>query len=234
MDNNIIRAVFDSTDKTRTEAAYQWDYGQILKVEGLDLPEAYEVHFSNEELTGEAATAIGNADGVSIPDAYFQSGQNIYAWIYLHTGEDDGETEYKILIPILKRAKPTDYEPDPVQQDAITQAIAALNSAVAKTDEDSASAEEAAKSAADSESNAEAWAVGQRGGYDVSPGDPTYQNNSKHYAEVAAQNADASGYAWFDIDDEVGELRVTVANNLDNDLRFAVNENTGILEVVIK
>lgn len=37
--------------------------------------------------------------------------------------------------------------------------------------------------------DAEAWAVGQRGGQDVPSTDPTYENNSKYWAEVAQQSA---------------------------------------------
>ena len=40
--------------------------------------------------------------------------------------------------------------------------------------------------AANSESNAEAWAVGQRDGTDVPSSDVTYHNNSKYWAERAA------------------------------------------------
>ena len=36
---------------------------------------------------------------------------------------------------------------------------------------------------------AEAWAVGERGGTPVDPTDPTYENNSKHYAGEAASSA---------------------------------------------
>ena len=42
--------------------------------------------------------------------------------------------------------------------------------------------------------NAEAWAVGERGGVPVQEGDQTYHNNSKYYAEQAggeAENAEA-------------------------------------------
>lgn len=234
MDNNIIQAVFNDSTRTRTRKAYQYDYGQILKIDGVDLPEAYEVHFSNEELNGDSTTAIGNANGVLVPDAYFLSGQNVYAWIFLHTGEDDGETVYKIVIPVQKRSKPIEDIPTPVEQSAITQAIAALNNAVELTEQGVQQAAESAENAAQSESDAEAWAVGKRGGQDVPATDETYQNNSKFYAEAAAQHADAAGYARFDINDQDGEIYVTVANNLNNDLTFEVNENTGELEVVIR
>lgn len=38
-------------------------------------------------------------------------------------------------------------------------------------------------------SNAEAWAVGERHGVPVGPGDPTYQNNAKYLAMISAGNA---------------------------------------------
>lgn len=116
---------------TSTVPLYQFDYGQMLLFDDLDLPEAYEVHFSNSDKRGDSTKQIGDETGVIIPDMYFQSGEDIFAWIYLHADDDDGETEYKVKIPINKRARPTDIEPTPVQQDAITQALAALEAAVA-------------------------------------------------------------------------------------------------------
>ena len=127
--NNITLAVFGAYREVKTRALWQYDYGQILRFTGLDLPDAYEVHFANSR-TGSATTQIGDADGVIIPDIYLTTGQPVYAWVYLHTGADDGETEYVVTIPVNPRAKSTDQEPTPVQQDAITQAIAALNAGV--------------------------------------------------------------------------------------------------------
>lgn len=129
MNNNITLAVFGAYREVKTRALWQYDYGQVLRFTGLDLPDAYEVHFANSR-TGSATTQIGDADGVIIPDIYLTTGQPVYAWLYLHTGPDDGETEYVVTIPVNPRAKPTDQEPTPVQQDAITQAIAALNAGV--------------------------------------------------------------------------------------------------------
>ncbi len=40
--------------------------------------------------------------------------------------------------------------------------------------------------------NAEAWAVGQRNGVDVTSGDQTYHNNAKYYAQQAAGDAMAT------------------------------------------
>ena len=130
MATNIVTAVFGASRVVKTRALYQWDYGQILQFEGLDLPDAYTVHFSNQGIQGTAKTQVGNADGVSIPDEYLTTGLTVYAWVYLHAGEDDGETEYAVIIPVTARPQPTEDEPTPVQQGVIDQAIAALNAGV--------------------------------------------------------------------------------------------------------
>ena len=111
---------------------FQYDYGQIIKIEGLDLPDAYEVHFDNVLDGVEAIPQIGTADGVVIPDVLLEESDPIYAWVFLHEGEDDGETKYVITIPIKERSKATQVTPDPVEQDVITQTLAALNTAVNK------------------------------------------------------------------------------------------------------
>ena len=102
---------------------YQYDYGQILKLTGIELPELYEVHFSNGE-RGTSTTGIGTADGVEIPDQYLLNAGKLYVWLYTHTGTDDGETELGFWIPIIPRAKPTHEEPTPVQQTEIERLIA--------------------------------------------------------------------------------------------------------------
>jgi len=102
---------------------YQYDYGQILKLTGIDLPAVYEVHFSNGE-RGTSTTGIGTADGVEIPDQYLLNAGKLYVWLYTHTGTDDGETELGFWIPIIPRAQPTHEEPTPVQQTEIERLIA--------------------------------------------------------------------------------------------------------------
>jgi len=92
------------------------------------------VHFSNEE-DGEAKTQIGTADGVRIPDEYLATGEPIYAYIFLHDGDDDGETVYKVKLPVRKRPAVSDEEPTPAEQSAISQAIELLNTAVDKAEQ---------------------------------------------------------------------------------------------------
>lgn len=151
--SRIIKALFGGYNKvtaTASTAAWQYDYGQILKINGLQLPEVYEVHFSNTPEKGVSKTALGNADGVEIPDEYFLSGEPVYAFIYLHDTASDGETEYRIEIPVKPRPRPTHEEPTPVQRGEIEQLIAALNTATEEAEQSAEEAKTSAESAAES------------------------------------------------------------------------------------
>lgn len=127
---------------SKTIPLYQYDYGQKLLITGAELPEYYEVHFSNE-MHGEAVTSIGDSTGVLIPDALLATGENVYLWLYLHADSDDGETEFQGAIPVIKRAQVTDQTPTPAEQSVITQAIAALTAASAEATEAKEDAEAA-------------------------------------------------------------------------------------------
>jgi len=84
--------------------------------------------------------------------------------------------------------------------------------------------------AATSESNSEAWAVGQRGGQDVPSTDPTYENNSKYYAEQ-------SGEYWGYIDAAVQHIVPSVSIDYTtgqlmydgSQLMFWIDQSTGYL-----
>ena len=152
---NILTATFKPGARVCTpdKKGVQYDYGQVLKIAGLDLPEAFEVHFAN---TGDTTTITQIAQNgvVEIPDQFFTSSKQINAYIFLHDGETDGETEYKITIGVLPRPAISDEEPTPEEQSAITQAIAALQSAVAHTAQSETNAAASAESAATSASAA--------------------------------------------------------------------------------
>ena len=193
---NVITAYLGGGNTT-TAPLYQWDYGQVLRFTGVELPMSFSAHFSNQPIKSTAQSTVAYDGQVEIPDEYLTSGQNVYAWVYLHAGLDDGETEYAITIPVIRRPQPVNETPTPAQQSEIDQAIAALNAAVTLAegyaddaegfaDDASGSAGNASQSAED----AEAWAVGKRGGVDVPDTDPTYENNSKYYAGQSRSAAD--------------------------------------------
>lgn len=132
---NIIYIYFKGKHQVISKSQYQYNHGQYLYFADLNLPQVFEVHFSSKD-KGESKTQIGSGNLVEIPDEYFWNGAlQIYAWIYLHNEVNDGETVYEVKIPLMKRAKPTDEEPLPVQQSTIDRAIAELNNAVDITTE---------------------------------------------------------------------------------------------------
>ena len=102
MRNNIITANVGDEKYVKTKNAVQYDYGLKLVITGIQLPEKYEVHFAN---TGSAsATSVdGEQDGAYIPDECLENGDDIHAWLFMHTGEDDGYTVCHIHIPVRRR-----------------------------------------------------------------------------------------------------------------------------------
>lgn len=131
---NVIDA-YVCQGRAKTTPLYQYDYGQKLKFFRVELPEAYEVHFSTSTSSKTSYTAIGDASGVLIPDEILREPGISFAWVFLHTGEDDGETKIVVEIPVIERAGITDTEPTPAQQDVISEAIEALNNAVENCEE---------------------------------------------------------------------------------------------------
>ena len=143
MRDNITVVTFPRGSVTgHGEAMWQYDYGQKIQIVGLELPNPFECHIGNTP-NGTASIEVGQDDMVDIPDVCLQTAGSLYIWIYLHTGSADGETVYRAQLTIKGRAKPSGDEPTPVQQDAITKAIAALSDGVDRA-ETAADAAEAA------------------------------------------------------------------------------------------
>ena len=215
---NIITANLSHGKQFVTASRYMEDYGQILKIEGIDLPSVYQVDFSNNLMRGTSMTVLGNADGVAIPDEYISTGRDVYAFLYL-TGDSWGRTIATIRIPNKTRPRRTDAIPTPTQQGIIDQTIAALNDAVESTAADAeqtasdAARAEAARTAAETaEDNAEASATAaaqSEANANASASTATAAATSASAsAASAATNADRaeqaaaqSGYLWFYIED---------------------------------
>lgn len=119
MENRINIACFAPGSKVaKVDDIWQWDYGQILRIQGLNLPTAVEIHFSLDEQNGEAVRRIGlTQDGVTdvvIPDSMLENESSyrdsyyFFAYIYL-SDEESGNTEYKIRAKVTTRSKPEGY-----------------------------------------------------------------------------------------------------------------------------
>lgn len=127
----MIIVDFKDENYKRVTGLWQWDYGQVLRIQGLNLPKAVEIHFSLQESGGQSVTRIGmTKDGVTdvvIPDSMLENEEavgsyDIYAFIYL-TDDTSGQTEYKICMPVKARPKPEAFdkpEDEEIFQEAIT------------------------------------------------------------------------------------------------------------------
>ena len=143
----MVTAVFtDNDDCARTYGLWQWDYGQQLRIEGLHLPTAVEIHFALQETGGEAITRVGTTkDGittVTIPDSMLEGNSaawtaektyNIYAWVYL-SDKLSGETIKRITMQVKSRPKPEAFDA-PGDGEIFHQAIEAVNDAAKRAEE---------------------------------------------------------------------------------------------------
>ena len=113
---NTLTASFRGSGVSIVRGLYQYDEGQILKVEGLNLPAITRVHFSLSHDDGESITMIGTSkDGVmrvSIPNALLvnnDTDKNYTIFAFIYSSEDnDNSTVYEVQLPVRSRAKPTE------------------------------------------------------------------------------------------------------------------------------
>lgn len=139
----MITAVFtDNSDYARATGLWQWDYGQRLRIDGLKLPAAAEIHFALTEQSGDAITRVGTTkDGVTevvIPDSLLENQAagatyEIYAWIYL-ADKTSGETIKRISMQVKRRAKPEAFDA-PEDGEIFREAIEAVNDAAKRAEE---------------------------------------------------------------------------------------------------
>lgn len=163
MANNIIQAVLDYR-YVDTRSVWQYDYGQILRIQGENLPKAVEVHFSLNEVGGDSITKIGvTTDGITevqVPDELLENGgarfkYSIYAFVYTEDGAS-GNTEYRVRIPVQVRPKPSDHvTPDNTDIDPFGDVVKAVNNAAERAEASEQKAKEHAARASESAVTAE-------------------------------------------------------------------------------
>lgn len=131
-----IKAEFLSGATTaKTQSLYQWDYGQVLEIESLDLPTLVEVHFAcqgmNEAIVHVCSVNKGVAT-VTIPDRCLEQSTTITAWVYEIEGST-GCTTKTITIPVIPRTRPNRSTEVPEEVgDQYTELISEVNEAVGK------------------------------------------------------------------------------------------------------
>lgn len=211
----MIIVNIDSTC-VRCGGIWQYDYGQILRIQNLKLPPAVEIHFSLEERGGRSVTRVGTTkDGVTdvvIPDSMLENGDittdyKIYAFIYL-TDSESGQTEYKISMSVKSRPRPESFERQEdaelfrtaiaevnksatSAQESATKSATAKDESIAASKEAKQSAEAASVSAQASKNSADA----SKGSEKTASSAATEAVNAKDIAVKAADSAYNSALA---------------------------------------
>lgn len=181
IEKKITTAVFEPGSTTaNVYGLWQYDYGQVLRIQGLHLPSMVEIHFSLQETGGTSVMRVGvTKDGVTdviIPDSMLEndgatSDYDIFAFVYL-TDATSGQTEYKIKLRVKSRPEP-EVPGGGEDPDIFHEAVQAVK--------------KSADRAAESEKQAEGWAHGRE---DLPE---RAQDNAKYYADQTAADAKKTG-----------------------------------------
>ena len=162
-------------EEIELEELWQYDYGQKLQINGLNLPDIFEVHFFWKELekakivTGYTSKGISYVD---IPNEGLKQKRAITAYIYLSTPEE-GKTVNTVTMYVSRRPAPENLE--------IPDKVDLFHYTLTATAEYQRQVAEAQKRSADSAEESEAWAHGHRD-YPAQE-----QDNARYYADQAAK-----------------------------------------------
>ena len=212
--NNIVTVVMDNPTYATAPQIYQYNYGQILRIQGGNFPKAVEVHFSLREKSGDSITRIGvTKDGVTevpIPELMLENydyieNYDFWAYIYVEDGTS-GTTECKIRIPVKARSKP-EATGSSEDSENFGKVIKAVNDAADR-------AETAEQNAKSSETEAGKYAA-----------------SASESAELAKQVATKNGFCKMEVD-ESGRLILHRTDNIVDNLDFGLKQD-GHLEVMM-
>lgn len=197
----MITAVFnDKMDYTIAYGLWQWDYGQVLRVKGLDFDQiSIEVHFSLSPDNTDSLVTIGVVKDVDYQSTIVSDGEEytvnetatvldvvipkdmlwnnikknytIYVFL-LSTNEESGETLKRIIMPVKVKPKPI-YSVTPEDEELFHRVVEEVNTF--------------AETAKEHSNISKSYAVGNTGTRENEDID-----NAKYYAEQSALSAEAS------------------------------------------
>lgn len=116
-----MRVDFTNCEKVTVENIFKYDYGQILEITGVELPENFEVHFETDQETaivvnGTFAEGVGK---VKIPDlCLMDSKLNFSAWIYVEQN-GSGKTIKTVEFRLNPRQAPSDQPSAPEEVEKV-------------------------------------------------------------------------------------------------------------------
>lgn len=208
----------------------QYNYGQILRIHGLDLPPAVEIQFSYREKGGTTENRVGTTkDGVTevrIPDAMLKNNgttQDYAIWVFIYvTDKTSGNTVYRIKLYVDSRPAPGEIGEDPDESHILDEAVNAVNAAADRAETAEAEARSAADSATAAAESARksAEAVAQKKNTAIS----VIQNRQAAAEKAITDHTDAE-IARLDRETQASEDRLTKTIRTANDTKEAA-ENT--------
>lgn len=151
----MVNAIFSGKGVSLVGGLWQYDYGQVLRIQGIKMPKAVEIQFSLSEQGGEAISRIGvTKDGVTdvtIPDGLLENNliaEDYYIYVFIFVSDEvSGETVKKISLFVKSRPKPEAYD-TPEEAEMFRNAVLAVNESAERA---SASEKEAERSMRESE-----------------------------------------------------------------------------------
>lgn len=218
-EHKYVDVNFGRERTARKSGLYQHDYGQILRVFDLELPEYVTVDFSLTDTRGSTETRVGKiTDGcleVQIPNELLKNSHvsvnieyyMIYAYIYV-SDETSGNTVYKVILQVKTRSKPSDIGTDPEDKKLLDEAVNAVNAA--------------ADRAGQAEQNAKASAI-EAGKYAASASESATaaeKNKEDALREVGEKKQEAIEAIQEQEETSVGEI----VNHTDNEIKRIQNQ----------
>lgn len=142
---------------------------------------------------GHGVSSVTKTSTSGLVDTYtmtFTDGSTTTFTVTNGADGEDGKTAYESAVDGGYTGTESEFNAELADLPSYaTNAAQSASNASASASAASGSASSASTSASDAEDSAEdseAWAVGQRGGVDVPPTDPTYHNNAKYWSEQSA------------------------------------------------
>lgn len=135
--HNTAHAIFTSGEKVAEikDDVWQYDFGQILQIEGLSLPPTVEVHYANKGRDTAIPQVGVTEDGITtapIPNEILSEKGAFTAYIFVTDGES-GETCYTINGYVNKRPPVKGFN-TPEDQEILHAAVGAVNAAAERAE----------------------------------------------------------------------------------------------------
>ena len=143
-------------EEITVDGLWQYDYGQRLQINGLNLPDVFEVHLfwkGLEETKVVTGYSENNKFYVDIPNESLKQRQAITVYIYLSTPET-GKTVNTVMMFVNKRPEPEGFE-IPEDIDLFHHTLTAVGEYTRQT-------KEAAHMADTRATESESWAHGHK------------------------------------------------------------------------